>query len=177
MRITISSDDKGKVHIDTGEAGQLKSDTTPDVKPGLFESTTGVPVIDAGPAPVQEIERTQGVIASAEAGRSLSATAPAASPEEREAQLPLNPLRAGAAAAYRDPANLRKRAADTEGTFAVAQQQPQQQPSATTFDGGAAQVSESKEASATPTSEQRTLNQEASKRPPSSKRAKNDKRR
>lgn len=142
MRITISSDDKGKLHIDTGDTGDVK----PDVRPGLFESTTDVPVIDAGPAPIQEIERTQGVTAG-EVGTRPSVTAAAASAEEREAQ-PLNPLRAGAAAAYRDPANLRKKAPDVEGTFAVAQQQfQQQQSSATTFDGGAAQVSESKEAS------------------------------
>ena len=150
MRITISSDDKGKVHIDTGDTGDVR----PDVKPGLFESTTDVPVIDAGPAPIQDIERIQKATAGEVRGFALPA-----SHEEREAELPLNPLRAGAAAAYRDPANLRKRAADAEGTFAVAQQ-PQQQSSATTFDGGAAQVSESREASG----EQQASKQESSKR-------------
>lgn len=163
MRITISSDDKGKVHIDTGTAG----DVTPDVRPGLFESTADVPVIDAGAAPIQEIERMQGVTAAGH----VSSLAAAASPEEREKEQPLNPLRAGAAAAYRDPANLRKKAADAEGTFAVAQQQPQQQASATTFDGGAAQVSESKEAPVTAARERQTSNEQ------SSKRAKRDKRR
>lgn len=171
MRITISSDDKGKLHIDTGEAGDIK----PDIKPGLFESTTGIPVIDAGSAPIQEIERMQGV-AAGEAGKSLSATAAAAAAEEREAELPLNPLRAGAAAAYRDPANLRKKAADVAGTFAVAQQPVQQQPpSATTFDGGAAPASESKEAIGAPSERQATKPQPSKQQP--SKRGKGDKRR
>jgi hypothetical protein len=163
MRITINTDDKGKVHIDTGDAGDVR----PDIKPGLFESTPDVPVIDAGAAPVQEIERMQHATAG-EAGKTLSATAAAVSDEERESQLPLNPLRAGAAAAYRDPANLRKRAADVEGTFAVAQQQ---QPSAATFDGGAAQVAEREEVIGASTPARQASKQQ------SSKRAKRDKRR
>ncbi len=160
MRITIDSDDKGKVKIDTGERV--------DVVPGVFEPTTDVQVIDAGPAPIQEIERMQRVATAGEVS-GLSATAAAASPQEREKDQPLNPLRAGAAAAYRDPANLRMRAAESEGTFAAQPQQPQQPSVATaaaTSDGGAAPAPEGKEASAAPTSARQ-----------SSKRAKRDKKR
>lgn len=159
MRITIDSDDKGKVKINTGDRV--------DLVPGVFEPTTDVQVIDAGPAPIQEIERMQKLAAAGEVS-GLSATPAAASPEEREKDQPLNPLRAGAAAAYRDPANLRMRAAESEGTFAAQQQQQQQQLSAGTgtSDGGAAPVPEGKEASAAQTSERQ-----------SSKRAKRDKKR
>ena len=157
MRITINSDDKGKVTIDTGERV--------DVVPGVFEPTTDVQVIDAGPAPIQEIERMQNVAAAGEV-RGLSPLAAAASPEEREKELPLNPLRAGAAAAYQNPANLRKRAAESAGTVAAQPQQQaqQQQPSNATSDGGAAPAPEGNEASGASTSER-----QSSKRPKSDK--------
>jgi hypothetical protein len=135
MRITIDTDDKGKVNIDTGEkidTGNKGSD-----KPGLFQSTADIPVIDAGPAPVQEIERLQKGIPASEVSR-LSASATS---EDREAELPLNPLRAGAAAAYQNPANLRKKAQQFEG-MSVAQD-----PSTTTIDGGSAQIPKDKESS------------------------------
>jgi hypothetical protein len=119
MRITLTTDDKGNIKIDTGEKG--------DDKPALFQSTTDIPVIDGGPAPLQELQRERSVTASA-------------SPQEREAELPLNPLRAGAAAAYQDPANLRRKAAGVAGTPAAAQA-----PSITTFDGGPAKISKDKE--------------------------------
>jgi hypothetical protein len=153
MRITIDTDDKGKVKIDTGEKI--------DELPGLFGSATDVSVIDAGPAPIQEIERMQKAAAASETG--LTANVAAAPPEQREKELPLNPLRAGAAAAYQDPANLKKKAAASEATFAA---QPQQQLSTATSDGGAAPVPEGKKASAAPTSERQ-----------SSKRGKSDKKR
>jgi hypothetical protein len=159
MRITINTDDKGKLSIDTGDTG--------DVRPGVFEGTTDVPVIDAGPAPIQEIERMQSVTAVGEVSGLSAAAATALSPEEREKELPLNPLRAGAAAAYRDPANLRNKAAGLEATFAA---QPQQ-PSLAAIDGGAAQLPESEKSIAAPTSER-----QPSKKQPS-KRAKRDKKR
>ena len=151
MRITIDTDDKGKVNIDTGDTGDKGNE-----KPGLFQSTADVPVIDAGPAPVQELQRLQKVSTAGE-GAGLAASASA---QDREAQLPLNPLRAGAAAAYQDPANLRKKAAESEGTSATQRpsvaQQPAtaQQPSITTIDGGAAQVPARKELPSAATPEQ-----------------------
>lgn len=151
MRITINTDDKGKLSIDTGDTG--------DVRPGVFEGTTDVPVIDAGPAPVQEIERMQSVTAVGEV-KGLSATAVTASPEERGKDLPLNPLRAGAAAAYRDPANLRNKAAGLAATFAAQQQQP----SLAAIDGGAAQLPQSEKAIAAPTSERQPSKKQPSKR-------------
>ena len=136
MRITIDTDDKGKVNIDTGDKG---SD-----KPGLFESTTDIPVTDAGGAPIQEIERLRNSMMSSEVG------AVSASPsfQEREAQLPLNPLRAGAAAAYQHPDNLiRKAGAPPEQSFAA------QDPSLTTIDGGSAEFAKDKEYEGGPTPE------------------------
>ena len=127
MRITIDTDDKGKVNIDTGDKG---SD-----KPGLFQSTIDIPVIDAGPAPIQEIERQQKGTSAAQVS-SVSA-----SPEDRETQLPLNPLRAGAAAAYQDPANLRKKPPQFERTSAA------QGPSTLTIDGGSAHIPKDKKSS------------------------------
>jgi hypothetical protein len=123
MRITIDTDDKGNVHIDTGDKGTEGR--------GLFESTKDIPVVDAGPAPFQEVERQQAIITQTEGG-GVSA---GASPQDREAQLPLNPLRAGAAAAYRNPANLRNTAAPPEGAPAAAQDL-----SIGAIDGGSARI-------------------------------------
>jgi hypothetical protein len=139
MRITIDTDDKGKVNIDTGDTG--------NEKPGLFESTIDIPVIDAGPAPVQEIEQRARKVDTA---TEVSSVSESQSPQDREAQLPLNPLRAGAAAAYQDPANLRKRAPDFEGTAAA------QDPSITTIDAGSAKVPKDKKSSDVPTPEQQS---------------------
>ena len=130
MRITIDTDDKGKVNIDTGDKDNDNA--------GLLESTTDIRVIDAGPAPIQEIERAHKLSTAAEISS-------ASESPDREAQLPLNPLRAGAAAAYKDPANLRKRAADFEGTFAA------QDASISTIDGGSAKIPKNKESSEAPT--------------------------
>ena len=138
MRITIDTDDKGKVNIHTGDKGIDK--------PGLFESTTDIPVIDAGSAPIQELERLHKVSTAAE-GDSVSTMQ---SPQDREAQLPLNPLRAGAAAAYQNPANLRRMAADYEGTSAAQDQ------SITTMDGGSAQIAKDKESSGAPIHERQS---------------------
>jgi hypothetical protein len=133
MRITIDIDDKGKVNIDTDDKG--------NDKPGLFESTTDIPVIDAGPAPIEQVERLSNVITSTE-GDSVYMTP---SPLDREAQLPLNPLRAGAAAAYQSAANLRTTAADYTGTSAA------QDPSIATIDGGpSAHIPENKASSDAP---------------------------
>jgi hypothetical protein len=60
--------------------------------------------------------------------------------QDREAALPLNPLRAGAAAAYQNPANLRMSAPDIAATSAAARE-----PLVTTFDGGPAKISKDKE--------------------------------
>jgi len=148
MRITIDADDKGKVNIHTSDKGIDK--------PGLFQSTTGIPVIDAGSAPIQELERSHKVGTAAE-GEGVSAPL---SPQDREAQLPLNPLRAGAAAAYQNPANLRRQAADYEGTSAAQDQ------SITAMDGGSAKIPAGKQLSDASTSER-----------PSSKGGKRDKKR
>ena len=135
MRITIDTDDKGKVNIDTGDKG--------DDKPGLFESTSDIPVTDAGGAPIQEIERLSSMMATE--GGTLSASP---SFQEREAQLPLNPLRAGAAAAYQHPENLiRKAGAPSEQSYAA------QDPSLTTIDGGSAELAKDKESQGGPTPE------------------------
>jgi hypothetical protein len=127
MRITIDTDDKGKVNIDTGDKG--------NDRPQLFESTTDIPVIDAGPAPIQEIERVRKSNTAVE----VPGVPATLSPEDRETQLPLNPLRAGAAAAYQRPDNLRKKSADVEGTFAA------KDPSIDTIDGGSAQIPKDKD--------------------------------
>lgn len=127
MRITIDTDDKGNVKVDTGDSG--------DYKPGLFESTADVPVIDAGPAPVQQIEQMQKAAGTSE----LTIEYASAAPGKGEEQLPLNPLRAGAEAAYRDPANLRKRAPEAERTFAA------QEVSINTIDGGSAKIPKDKD--------------------------------
>jgi len=139
MRITIDTDDKGKVNIDTG--GDKDND-----KAGLLESTTDIRVIDAGPAPIQEIERAHKLSTAAE----ISSASESPSRQDREAQLPLNPLRAGAAAAYQDPANLRKKAADFEKAFAA------QDASITTIDGGSAKIQKNKESSDAPTPERQS---------------------
>jgi len=120
MRITIDSDDKGNVRVNTGEQGSEK--------PSLFQSTPDIPVIDGGSAPTHELERQ----------RNVTASASTQSPQDREAELPLNPLRAGAAAAYQNPGNLRKMSADYVGTSAAAQEQ-----SINTLDAGPAKVPES----------------------------------
>jgi hypothetical protein len=130
MRITIDTDDKGNVNIDTGDKG---SD-----KPGLFDSTADVRVIDAGPAPIQEIERLRKGLPATEASSAYASK----SPEDREEQLPLNPLRAGAAAAYENPANLRKRPPAHERP-SVAHDPS----SITAMDGGAAQIPADKKSS------------------------------
>lgn len=142
MRITIDTDDKGKVNIDTGDKGTDK--------PASFESTADIPVIDAGPAPIHELERLR----SATTGGEGVSKSP--SPQDREAQLPLNPLRAGAAAAYEDPANLRKKAARSEGTSAARSEETSaaQDPSIITIDGGSARIPGDKESSGAPTPEQ-----------------------
>lgn len=143
MRITIDTEDKGKVNIDTqdkptidigtGEAGMQK--------PGLFEETKDAPVIDGGGAPLQEIERMQKGKTAAE----VSGISASASSQDREAQLPLNPLRAGAAAAYQNPANLRKKAPDVEGTPAADQRtSAAQEPSIAAIDAGPPQIPEEK---------------------------------
>lgn len=137
MRITIDTDDKGNVHIDSGNKGNEGR--------GLFESTSDIPVVDAGPAPLQEVERQQSVMTQAEGG-GVSA---GASPQDREAQLPLNPLRAGAAAAYRNPANLRNIAAPSEGAPPVAAKDL----SAGAIDGGSAKIPGDKKPSGAPTGE------------------------
>ena len=129
MRITIDTDDKGNVHIDTGDKGTEGR--------GLFESTRDIPVVDAGPAPLQEVERQQAMITQAEGGAAAAA-------QDREAQLPLNPLRAGAAAAYRNPANLRNTAAPSEGAPPVA---ASQDPSIVIMDGGSAKYPGDKKSS------------------------------
>ncbi len=144
MRITIDTDDKGKVSVDTGTG--TDTGINAGEKPGMFESTADVPVIDAGPAPLQEIERLQKGIPATE----VSSISARASAEDREAQLPLNPLRAGAAAAYRDPANLRKRAAESEGapvaqaTAAAEGMSAAQDQSMVIIDGGSAHIPEDK---------------------------------
>lgn len=130
MRITIDTDDKGNVNIDTGD-----KDTD---KPGLIDSTTGVRVIDAGPAPIQEIERLRKGLPATE----VSSAYASQSPEDREEQLPLNPLRAGAAAAYESPANLRKRPPAHERP-SVAHDPS----SINTMDGGSARMPADKESS------------------------------
>lgn len=136
MRITIDTDDKGKVNIDTGDKGTDK--------PGLFESASDIPVTDAGGAPIQEIERLRSSMMATEVG-GVSASP---SFQEREAQLPLNPLRAGAAAAYQHPENLiRKAGAPPEQSFAA------QDPSLTTIDGGSAELAKDKEYEGGPTPE------------------------
>jgi hypothetical protein len=135
MRITIDSDDKGKLNIQSSDKGINK--------PGSFESTSDIPVIDAGSAPVQELQRTHKVSTAAEG----ESAAMAQSPQEREAQLPLNPLRAGAAAAYQNPANVRSQAADYEGTPAAQHQ------SMNTMDGGSAKIAKDKQSSGAPTRE------------------------
>lgn len=135
MRITIDTDDKGKVNIDTGDKG--------NDKPGLFESTTDIPVTDAGGAPIQEIERLRNSMMTTEVG-TVSASP---SFQEREAQLPLNPLRAGAAAAYQNPANLIRKAGAPEQSFAA------QDPSLTTIDGGSAELPKNNELQGGPTPE------------------------
>jgi hypothetical protein len=155
MRITIDTDDAGKVNIDAGEKTEEKR--------GLLASTPGIQVTDAGPAPIQEIERLHKLNTAAadasnvtgiEVGKTsaaevanLSAAAarevsPTLAPQDRETELPLNPLRAGAAAAYEDPANLRKMA--VEGRSAA------QAPSVSTIDGGSAKIPEDKKSSDAP---------------------------
>lgn len=145
MRITIDTEDKGNVNIDTQDKRTVNIGTAEAGidKAGLFENTTDIPVIDAGPAPLQEIERMQKGIAATDVG-SISATA---SSQDREAQLPLNPLRAGAAAAYQNPANLRKKAPDVEGTPAAGFQgtAAAQEPSSAAIDAGPPQIPENKE--------------------------------
>ena len=120
MRIIIETDDKGQVNIDTGD----KSND----KPRLFESTTDIPVTDAGPAPIQDIERQRKGMTAAEVSNVYASP----SQEDREAQLPLNPLRAGAAAAYQDPANVRRMSVAPEERSAT------QDRSSSTIDAGAA---------------------------------------
>jgi hypothetical protein len=141
MRITIDSDDKGNVKIDTGEKGYDK--------PRLFEGTADIPVIDAGAAPIQDIERLRNAGTAADVGGVQAHL----SPQDREAQLPLNPLRAGAAAAYQNPANLRKRAVDSEG---VRLAPAVQDPSSTTMDGGSAKIPAEKKSSGSPTYERQS---------------------
>lgn len=146
MRITIDTDDKGKVNIDT--------DDRVNAKPGLFESTTDIPVIDAGPAPIEQIERLSNVITANMESVSTTLSHPHPDPE---AQLPLNPLRAGAAAAYQSAANLRTIAPGYTATSAA------QDPSIATIDGGrSAHVPENKASSDTPAPDRRSA--KASKR-------------
>lgn len=127
MRITIDTDDKGRVNIDTGEQG------------GSVEGATDILLVDAGPAPIQDIERQRKLTTPSDVG-SVSASA---SPQDREAQLPLNPLRAGAAASYANPGNLRKKAAGAEGTSTAAAQDA----STVTIDGGSAKIPKDKKKS------------------------------
>ena len=129
MRITIDTDDKGNVNIDTSDKGNNK--------PGLFESTTDIPVIDAGSAPIEYLERLGNVITATESD-SLSATP---SPQDPKAQLPLNPLRAGATAAYQSAANQRMTAAASQATPA------DHDPSIAATDGGRAALIPDKKAS------------------------------
>jgi hypothetical protein len=139
MRITIDTDDKGKVSIETDYKG--------NDRPGLFESTTDIPVIDAGSAPIEQVERFSNLITATE-GDSVS---PMLSPEDRLAQLPLNPLRAGAAAAYQSAANQRTLAADYQGTSAA------QDSSIAAIDGGrSARIPENKAPSDAPTPDRRS---------------------
>jgi hypothetical protein len=137
MRITIDTDDKGNVNIDTGDKGNNK--------PGLFESTTDIPVIDAGSAPIEYLERLGNV---ATEGDSLSLTP---SPQDPKAQLPLNPLRAGATAAYESAAYQRTTAAVHQGTPA------DHDPSIAATDGGrAARIPDSKASSDAPAPDRRS---------------------
>lgn len=83
MRITIDTDDKGNVKL------------------GSFDGAADIPVIDAGPAPVEHIQRMSSVFAAADGGgMSLPISLPSA--PDPHAKTPLNPLRAGSAAARRE---------------------------------------------------------------------------
>jgi hypothetical protein len=143
MRITIDTDDKGNVNIDTGDKGTNK--------PGLFESTTDIPVIDAGSAPLEYLALLSNV---ATEGESLSLTP---SPQDPKAQLPLNPLRAGATAAYQSAANQRMTAAAPPGSAAAYQGTPaDHDPSIAATDGGrAARIPDNKSSDA-PKSDRRS---------------------
>jgi hypothetical protein len=139
MRITIDTDDKGNVNIDTGDKGNNK--------PGLFESTTDIPVIDAGSAPIEYLERLSNVTTGTE-GDSLSLTPSAQDPK---AQLPLNPLRAGATAAYQSAAYQKTTAVAYQGTPA------DHDPSIAATDGGrAARIPDSKASSDAPAPDRRS---------------------
>src|SRR5437773_2106617 len=137
MRITIETDDKGNVNIDTGDKGNNK--------PGLFESTADIPVIDAGSAPIEYLARLG---TTATEGDSVSVTSSAQDPE---AQLPLNPLRAGATAAYQSAAYQRTTAVAYQGTPADSD------PSIAATDGGrAASIPDSKASSDAPKPDRRS---------------------
>ena len=137
MRITIDTDDKGNVNIDTGDKGNNK--------PGLFESTADIPVIDAGSAPIEYLGRLSTTASEAD---SVSGTPSAQDPE---AQLPLNPLRAGATAAYQSAAYQRTTAVAYQGTPA------DHDPSIAATDGGrAASIPDNKASSDAPTPDRRS---------------------
>ncbi len=107
MRITIHTDEQGNVNIDTDK---------PTEQPGMFHSTPDIPVIDAGGAPSEHLQRWNALTNAAVAAE------PSMEPAARypEAELPLNPLRAGAAAAYANPANKARAATVNQETTASA---------------------------------------------------------
>jgi|SRR5689334_20643323 len=107
MRITIHTDEQGNVNIDTEK---------PSAQPGMFHSTPDIPLTDAGAAPSEHVQRWNALTnAAASAEPSLEAA-----PRYPEAESPLNPLRAGAAAAYANPANKARAATVNQETTAAA---------------------------------------------------------
>ena len=126
MRITIHTDDQGKVNIDTDK---------PSEKAGLFESTPDVPVTDAGAAPSEHIQQWN-MLTNAATSAEASIVPTARNPD---AELPLNPLRAGAAAAYASAANRAKAVpASQEMTAATYAATTAADDTTATVDGGAA---------------------------------------
>ena len=109
MRITIDTDDKSNVNIETEDKGNNK--------PGLFEQTTDIPLTDGGAAPIEHLQLLNNVTIAAEGDNSVTSLA-----RDPKAELPLNPLRAGAAAAYQSTAQRTRDTSDQE-TIAVAYQE------------------------------------------------------
>jgi hypothetical protein len=80
MRITIDTNEPA----DSGEPGKL----------GALQAN--IPVIDAGPAPIENIRRMSGLAISSGQGAPVQYAQALIDARARTADLPLNPLRAGA---------------------------------------------------------------------------------
>ena len=96
MRITIDTDDLVKNQL------------------GLADGATDIVVIDAGPAPIEHIKRMSSVFAAADGG-GMSPAHLQHDLNTQAAQVPLNPLRAGAAASQKAPAAQDSAVATTDG--------------------------------------------------------------